>query len=661
MNDIARRSARRLDWRPPLVLLLLLLCTATLRAQQAPGSGELRLIDAGGVAHVQASLDTDVAYRVDGLVADVTVHQRFRNDGKDWMQGEYLLPLPDGAAVYAMTLHIGKRTVVGEIREKQAARKVFAQARASGRKAALVEADSGNLFRTAVTNVAPGEQVDVELHYWQRVDYRDGTFSLHFPLTYTPRYHMAKGAVSAAHDPGIAATQAFASAKSEPPLRTQIAVTLNPGVALARVVSPSHAIETSHHGATWNVQLRDPSVVPDRDFILRWTPQPQTQPNVASFVQTVGGAHYATLMVMPPQQQARTLPRELILVIDTSGSMQGASIRQARAALDLALKNLRPEDRFNVIEFNSDMKMLHPQAVQATPQAVQQARDWVAALNAGGGTEMAPALKAALDGHAPEGYVRQVVFATDGAVDNDAGLINIIDRDLGDSRLFPVGIGSAPNAGFLKQAAVHGRGSETLIPDLHEVGDAMRGLLARLGHPALRNLHIDWPHGAQAYPRALPDLYLGEPLLVTARLDAPGGRVQLHGQLADHAWTAPVSLDAARPARGLNRLWAQARIEHLEEQLRQGGDEDTLRPQIVKTALDAHLVSRYTSLVAVDRTPARDKPQALRDTRIPNVLPAGSAFAQTATSARVWMLLAALVLLLALATAWWQRREAEDA
>ncbi len=658
MNHRIDPTPRRIGWRAPIALLLLLLCTATLRAQQAPGSGEMRFVDAGGVRHVQASLDTDVAYRVDGLVADVTLHQRFRNDGARFMQGQYLLPLPPGAAVYAMTLHIGTRTVVGQIKEKQAARKVFAQARTSGRKAALVESDSGNLFRTAVTNVAPGEVVDVELHYWQRIDYRDGTFSLRFPLTYTPRYHQHDAAVDAAHDPGITGPQAFTAARNEPPLRTRIHVTLNPGVPLASVTSPSHTVQSTHHDGIWHVQLHDPSVVPDRDFILRWTPRPQTQPNVASFVENVGGAHYATLMVMPPQQRARILPRELILVIDTSGSMEGASIRQARAALDLALANLRPIDRFNVIEFNSDMQMLHPQAVPATPAAVQAARQWVANLQAGGGTEMGPALSAALGGHAPDGYVRQVVFATDGAVDNPSGLINLIDQDLGDSRLFPVAIGSAPNGGFMAEAARHGRGSVTQIPDRHEVSHAMRGLLARLGHPALRNLRVDWPHGARAYPRKLPDLYLGEPLLVTAKLDAPGGRVQLHGQLADRDWNEPVSLDQARPARGLDRLWAQARIDDLQEQLRRGGDAATLKPEIVQTALAAHLVSRFTSLVAVEKNPSRDSGQALRDTQIPNALPAGSAFAQTATPAPLLMRLAALALLLAAAAFAWQKRVA---
>ena len=610
-----------------------------------PGTGQLRMLDESGQTHDIASLDTRVDYRVNGLVAEVSVRQSFRNDASSWLQGQYLLPLPDDAAVFALTVHIGERVIEGEIREKEAAQKIFEQARDSGQRAALVENDGANLFRTAVTNVAPGETIDVELRYWQRVTYADGSFSLRFPLTYTPRYHAFDGTSPESADPGIDGGQAFATTQSEPPLTTSIHVALDAGVPLADVTSPSHAIVSSRHGRAWTVQLRDASVLPDRDFVLHWQPLPFTQPNVAAFEQNIDGEHYAMLMMLPPQQSSLRLPRELILVIDTSGSMGGASIRQARAALDLALRQLQPDDRFNVVEFNSIMRAWQPEAVPADTAHITEARRWVAALEATGGTEMAPALRFALAGHAPSGYVRQVVFATDGAVDNPAGLMTIIDDALGDSRLFPIGIGSAPNADFLAAAARHGRGSETVIADLDAVQDAMRGLLARLDHPAMRDLAIDWPPGSEAYPQALPDLYLGEPLLAVAKLAAPIGQVQVHGQLADREWTAPARLDNAQATQGLDKLWAKSRIDELEDRIRRGDAEDTLKPEIVSTALKAHLVSRYTSLVAVDRTPARSKDQELKHTQIPNVLPAGSAFAQTATPATLQFLLALLALL----------------
>lgn len=619
----------------------------------APGSGELRLHDRAGHSQTLASLDTDVDYHVSGLVAEVQVRQHFRNAGKDWLEGDYLLPLPPGAAVYSMSLEIGERHIVAEIQRKEAAQKVFAQARANGQQAALLEADSGNLFRTAVTNVAPGETVTIELHYWQRIDYRAGEFSLRFPLTFTPRYHMRAGAQP--DDAGIRTPQVFTDDDAKAPLRTHIAVQLDAGVPLAAVESPSHAIVSTRQGKRRDIRLRDASVIPDRDFVLRWQPAPQAQPNVASFSQDIDGAHYAMLMLLPPQQPAQRLPRELILIIDTSGSMGGESIRQARAALDLALSQLQPGDRFNVAEFNSILNPWRPDAVAASPEAVQQAQAWIDQLQARGGTEMAPALSFALSGHAPPGYVRQVLFATDGAVDDPNGLMQLIDRQLGDSRLFPIGIGSAPNAGFLQAAARHGRGSETLIADRAALDAKMHELLQKLDHPAMRELHVDWPAGTQAYPQRLPDLYRGEPLLVTAKLARPITRVQLRGQLADRAWTVPADLSGASAARGLDRLWAQARIADLTDQLARGGESAALVKQITDTALAAHLVSPYTSLVAVDRTPTRTADAALRHEQIPNVMPSGTHFAQTATPAELELWLALCALLLA-ALAWWVQR-----
>jgi Ca-activated chloride channel family protein len=229
--------------------------------------------------------------------------------------------------------------------------------------------------------------------------------------------------------------------------------------------------------------------------------------------------------------------------------------------------------------------------------------------------------------------------------------MQLIDSELGDSRLFPIGIGSAPNADFLTAAARHGRGSETLIADLDQVQASMRELLGKLDHPAMRDIAIDWPAGSEAYPKQLPDLYLGEPLLAVARLPQGITQVQVRGKLADRDWTAPALLGDATTAQGLDKLWAKARIDDLEDQVRRGADETTLKPEIVATALAAHLVSRYTSLVAVDRTPVRKDGHTLKQAQIPNVLPMGSAFAQTATPAQLELLLG-LVALLAAALLW---------
>lgn len=626
-------------------------------------SGALRIVRADGSRTEVASLDTTVDLAIHGLVAEVRVKQRFRNDGELWQQGQYLLPLPEGAAVHAMTLRIGERVIIGEIREKEQARSEFAQAVASGRKASLVEAQSANLFRTAIANVAPGETVDVEIGYWQQVDFRDGEFSVVFPLTYTPRYGgaPAESVAPAGAVDEVAAAMPDASAAETPVVAAApaarvgsptvvITASLDAGVPLARVESSTHTLAIHETKQRYAIRLADEVVAADRDFVLRWTPKASAVPTAALLRERAGDDQYALLMLLPPSQATAALPRELILVIDTSGSMEGKSIVQARAALDLALQRLTPRDRFNVIQFNSVTSALFEHAVDATPSDVALAREWVAGLRATGGTEMLPALQLALRDAAPAGYLRQIVFATDGAVEQADALYTTMESQLGASRLFPVGIGSAPNAQFLRKAGELGRGSSVVIRDLDAVADAMQTLFAKLDRPALRDLQLDLPAQAEIYPQQLPDLYHGEPLLVIAKLpaNAASGRARIEGRLANSVWTQPLSFDLQGDAQGLGRLWAQRKIEAIEDALRRGGDEASLRGDLVAVALKHHLVSRFTSLVAVDRTPQRPVDAALQDVTVENAAPDGSvAFAQTATSSRLWLALGLIALLLA--------------
>lgn len=628
-------------------------------------SGSLEVQRGDGSHAAVASLDTKVDLAINGLVAEVRVTQRFRNDGEAWQQGEYLLPLPEGAAVHALTLRIGQRLIVGEVREKEAARSEFAAAVASGRKASLVEAHSANLFRTAIANVAPGESVEIEIGYWQQVDFRDGEFSLVFPLTYTPRYAPAQTdalpepvsepapepvseSKAAVVETTTAITPAAGARIGSPTI--VIAATLDAGLPLARVESATHALAIRQNGQHYAIALADTVVAADRDFVLRWTPQPSATPTAALLRERSGDEQFALLMLLPPTQPAGAMPRELVLVIDTSGSMEGSSITQARAALDLALQHLTPVDRFNVIQFNSRTTALFDHAVPAAAKDVALAREWVASLHADGGTEMLPALNLALRDAAPTGYLRQIVFVTDGAVEQADALYTAIESQLGASRLFPVGIGSAPNAQFLRKAAELGRGSSVVIRDLNAVGESMQQLFAKLDRPALRDLHLELPVNAEVYPQRLPDLYHGEPLLLIARLapNAVVGRGRIEGQLAGAPWSQALSLDLQGQAQGLGRLWAQRKIEALDDALRRGGDETALRSELVAVALRHHLVSRHTSLVAVDRTPQRPADAPLQEVKVDNEAPAGSvAFAQTATSSRLWLALGLLALLVA--------------
>ena len=632
------------------IAVLLLGFAAAARAET--GFGTIKATARDGQPFELVALASDVHYKIGGLVAEASIHQRFTNASRDWVEAQYLLPLPEGAAVHDLTLRVGQRVIVGEIREKEQARSEYVEAAASGKHVALVEADRANLFRTAVANVGPGETIDVEVRWWQQIAYHDDRFALTLPLTYTPRY-LAQADDEHTRSPSTAQDDVHSA---DAP-RVSINVDLDAGLALSRVESSTHALKVNRRGTGYSISLAQTTVPADRDFVLEWAPVLGAAPASAMLTETVDGETYAMVMMLPNSTLSNPLPRELILVIDTSGSMEGESIKQAREALDLALSSLRPSDRFNVIQFNSVTESLFDDAVAATPADIALAREWIAKLRATGGTEMIPALRTALRGTPPAGYVRQVVFATDGAVDDAGGLYQLIDHDLGQSRLFPIGIGSAPNAQFIERAATSGRGSSIVIRNSTELGVRMHELFGKLDRPALRDLSLSWPGVADSYPQRLPDLYAGEPLVVVAKLSNLRGTLEARAANNETTWAKSLSLEGAASVPGIARLWAQRKIESLEQSIDRGAKADEVRDQVLKLAIDHHLVSAYTSLIAIEQVPVRDGADDLVSKRIANGDPADSlAYASTATSAPLQMLIGLILLLIAGLFAWGGRR-----
>jgi Ca-activated chloride channel family protein len=362
-------------------------------------------------------------------------------------------------------------------------------------------------------------------------------------------------------------------------------------------------------------------------------------------------------MLAPPLAGAiRPMAREVVLVIDTSGSMAGDSIEQARAALQHALDSLGPDDYFNVLQFNSWAKKLFPQSVPVNRADLLTASDYISSLEADGGTNMKWALKAALVLPEVSGLMRQIVFITDGSVGNETELLQLVAEQLGQGRMFTVAIGHAPNSWFMRKAAQIGRGSYIHIAKPDEVGERMNALWGRIQTPALTDVCVDWGGGAEYYPEIIPDLYAGEPLWLTARLPGQPTLVHLCGRLDGNEWNMTVNTwDAlAHDSIGDNlaKLWARSKIEALEDAVMFGADPELTQLEITATALDYELLTRHTSLVAVDKTPRRPAGEALAQSEVPNLLPAGStaqiaAFPPTATGWVARAVLSLLVLLLA--------------
>lgn len=696
----AAQLARRPRWQPPSWTktpgaVALLLCAWILHCissssyaqaieqgiEQDIRSGSLMLRDAQGGYVDALRMHTAVRIEVSGIVARVEVTQRFHNDSDHWTEGLYAFPLPENAAVDRLRMRVGERIIVGEVREKQQAQQLFDRARRQGKRASVIHQQRPNLFRTAVANIAPGETIEVSIGYLQIVQQDSGRYSLRLPLAITPRYlpgvnetlHGASptretlaSAVSLAVPEDDSATLSDlhpALAPAEPARQSvSIDVDIDAGAPLDEVTSPYHPISVRATDGGVHVRLRESQSVPDRDFELSWTPVVMDEPTVAMFRESDAQGEHLLLMFMPPQS-ARPIstPREVIFVIDTSGSMAGQSIEQARAALLEGLRTLQPDDRFTVIRFDSTHAALFEEPVPASPQHLAKASRYVRHLRAQGGTEMLPALLTALSMPASDEHLRQVIFITDAAVGNEDQLMLALHQRLDGARLFTVGIGSAPNGHFLRQAALIGRGTFTYIGSTSEVESKMRELLHKLTHPVLTDIELTWPDGVQPVvaPSRIADLYAGEPIVVTARLQSA-----LHGVLSisghrDGVWTRQITLESAPPRTGVASLWARFRIGELMDTRADGATADEIRERVLPLALQYQLVSNYTSLVAVDRTPARPEGEPLHSQRVPNTKPHGldwpvQATPATATPAQLNFAIGLLLLLVALG---WQWRE----
>ncbi len=653
----------------PLGVLLLFFFTCRALASGAnEGSGQLVLQDRlSGQRFDAVLMNTDVSMQIDGLVARVTYKQRFRNLTDSWVDATYQFPLPETAAVNAMRLQVGERIIEGEIHEKQRAKAIFQQAKAEGKKAGLVEQQRPNLFTTHVANVAPQEQIEVELTYIQAVDYQQGTFSLRLPTTFTPRYLPRFPAVTEEQPPtqtlviengwfSSSELAAWSGMTAEQSHTLQLDAQINAGMPLAQVSSLYHQISLAETPKGYRASLTQPALM-DRDVVLQWQAPPSQQPTAAAFSFEDAGAWYHLLMLVPPQSpgaQAR-IGRDVQFIIDTSGSMAGESMRQAKQGLLKGLGLLKPGDRFNVIEFDSSTRTLFDDLVAYDQRSLSLAQSYVNGLQADGGTEMKGALRLAFDKADQHGdNLQQLVFLTDGAVGNEAELFSLIEQRLGRSRLFTIGIGTAPNSYFMRKAAEVGRGSFTHIGRTDEVERTMSALFAKIAEPVSHNINIDWGvDGVEQYPRQIPDLYQGEPLLVLAKTAAPLAQVSVAGQLAKAAWQRSITIGSPVENQGVGVLWARAKVEHLLDSARDSGNPTSQRAQIIELAKQFTLMTSYTSFVAVEQQPTRPAQASVLPAHLRNLIPQGNsmfaaAYPATATPMMMHLLIGISLLSLAL-------------
>jgi Ca-activated chloride channel family protein len=570
---------------------------------------------------------TAVRAEISGFLARVTVTQKFRNESPDKIEAVYIFPLPPKSAVDDMVMKVGSRTVKAVIKQRDEARKIFEQARNQGHTASLLEQERPNIFTQTVTNIEPGAAVDVTISYVEVLPYEEGSYEFSFPMTVGPRYIPAHAPDAAKVNPKYAppATRAGHDLSME--------VIIDAGVPIDSFRSGSHEVATERTGAgKARVTLKQASVIPNKDFVLKYdVAGTKVQDALMTHRGSRGG--YFTFILQPPERVTveDVTPKELVFVIDTSGSMSGFPIEKAKETMKLAMDGLYPRDTFNLITFAGDTHLLFPQPVPATPENLRKAQEFLAGRRGGGGTEMLKAIRAALAPSGDRDAIRIVCFMTDGYVGNDFEIVEEVKRNSG-ARVFSFGIGSSVNKFLLDKMAEAGRGEVEYVSLQDDGSAAARRFHERVRNPLLTDITLEW-NGlpvVDVYPARVPDLFSAKPVTISGRFTAAGsGVLRVKGRMSGRPWSRDirVNLPASEPQHDvLATLWARTRIEHLMNQamgnFQNGTVPKEIENDITRLGLEHRLMTQFTSFVAVEEKTVTREGKPVR-IEVPVELPDG--------------------------------------
>jgi Ca-activated chloride channel family protein len=602
---------------------------------QAQGEtpGALQVLDENGKPKTLCPLKhTDVKVEISGFLSRVNVTQQFENPFKEKIEAVYVFPLPAGAAVDDMTMVVGERTVRGKILRREEAQAVYEAAKAGGQVASLLDQERPNIFTQSVANILPGEQVKITISYVETLKYEAGSYEFSFPMVVGERY--IPGDATGPQGAGTApdTTQVPDASRILPPKAPagrraghdiSLDVMLDAGLPIDDIQGKSHEVELERLNAhSAHVRLKSNSTIPNKDFVLRYEVAGKNIQD-ALLAHRSGKGGYFSLIIQPPERVtvADVTPKELVFVLDTSGSMQGFPIEKAKESMKLALDGLYPTDTFNLITFAGDTKILFPAPVRATPANLRRAQTFLASSEGNGGTEMMKAIKAALDGSGSEDHVRIVCFMTDGEVGNDLEIISEVQKHP-NARVFAFGIGSSVNRFLLDKMSEAGRGEVEYVALNDDGSAAARRFHERVRNPLLTDLSIDW-NGlpvADVYPRRIPDLFGAKPVVVTGRYTAAGnGVIRLKGKMSGREFVREVAVDfpeAESRNEVVSSLWARSRIDDLMLQdfagIQQGKMKPELKETITNLGLEYRLMTQFTSFVAVEEMIVTDGGQPRR-------------------------------------------------
>ena len=596
-----------------------------------------------------AALESHYKIDVHGDVANVSVTQKFINPTNDPLNARYLFPLRRTAAVHAMTMHVGDEVISAEIKERQAAKKTFEAAKSAGKAASLLDQHRPNMFTQRIANLMPGEPITIEIEYSQTVPKVDGAYELVVPLVVGPRFQppgspkLEKQSEYSVSNTGVWALEALPKdaayggvhvPSTFTPDRVSLDLSLELPLPVLDVASATHELDFRHTSSTQiEAQFANGKVQDNRDLVITY--RQQAQEASAGLLQhwEVDEGGYFSILIEPPNNVASSdgIAREMVFLLDCSGSMHGQPMAASKAFMLAALQTLKPTDTFRIIRFSDSATEFSSKPLYATPANLSRGEQYVRALGANGGTMMMSGINQALAKPVEAGRIRNVVFLTDGYIGNEISVLSLVEEQLQGARLFAYGVGAGVNRYLLDELGRVGRGfaryfdptrsDETISRVAEELAD-------RLHTPVLADIEIDWGSlpVTDIFPTLIPDLYAGDSLRVVGRFTEPSnGAVQVSGRTSQHL--AKINLDVAleqqSDAPSLRKIWARSAVtdamqEFIAPRQRRKDQlsDSALQDRVTNLGLTHSIMTRWTSFVAVSKKVYNANPKNAKDAEV---------------------------------------------
>ena len=623
---------------------------------------------------------TDVKLWVSAGMVHAEVSQVFKNTSQVPLEAIYVFPLPAKCTVTDMVLKTDDRIIKSVVKEKAEAKKTYEKAKREGKKTALIEEERPNIFTTSVANFLPGETVEVRISYIEPIEYSKGTYEVNFPMVVGPRYIPFKIEVDDNGDVDMVSAVPDAEKITPPLLHPSIdsghRLTMNveiEGIPLKEIISNTHSIKVEEEDAedikTYHVTLREKETVPDSDFNLKLHLAENDQPQMSYLNSVKDDYTFSMINIFPPitaedkkvKNEENNTPREVIFLIDTSGSMSGESIGQAKAGLKKCMEMLREKDAFTIVRFSNEFSSFSPDLRKAKKETMDAAAGYIDGLTADGGTEMQQALKHVLELPAVNKENMQfIVFLTDGDVGNEESLIRLISNKLGKRRLFTFGIGSAPNEFLMRKMAEKGRAQSRFIHSHEDVGVVMSDFFKTLEAPVLTDISLTWlnkdgekAEGITAFPSPCPDVFNERPLQVFVNYPSKAiSKMVITGKISGKEKKYDYDIkDQKQSYPAIEKLYAQSEINQLMyKMIMDSSDTEDLQKEVIEIAIKHQLVTKYTSRVAVEEKIEKKPDGSLVTVNVPVELPKGwnsSKFFATSTNHPLLLLIGFIALLIA--------------